>query len=175
MAASALYDACAELLAAADSALALTIGGAIPRKFVSPGMPVFDCPPQLTVHSGGPSMADTAPLSPWLQPGHRVHIGSIVDLAVLTITVARCTPTLKETAHKITFPNPADLDASAQEILNDVWVIWNHLVTLKKNETLFPPLQREMFFGAAVALRTSGGVAGWEIPIRVQLPGYRTA
>src|SRR4051812_1224440 len=81
----------AEWLAACTAALATTDEGAIDRSFVSPGVPAFDCCPQLTVHVGGPAEGATAPLAPPLQPGHRTSIG-VVPLVPLTATVIRCIP-----------------------------------------------------------------------------------
>lgn len=174
MAAAGLYDLCREFLEACAEACTIAPAGAIDRAYVSPGMPAFDCCPQLTVHAGGPQQADTAPLAPPLQPGHREQTTQALILVQMTATVIRCSPTL-ELDGSPTMPDPALLDASAAETLGDVWTIWNHLATLKRTDALWGPKTREVFFDAAIPVMTSGGCAGWQIPVRVQLDGYRTS
>src|SRR6266705_1969139 len=90
-----LFDICSEWLAACEAAVAPTEGGPIPRSFVSPGPPAWDCCPQLTVH-GGYAIADTLPLIPVLGPGHRSTDQGGVVLVPLVATVLRCVPTLED-------------------------------------------------------------------------------
>lgn len=173
MAASDLYDVARELLDAATVALNSAPAGVPARRFVSAGLPAFDCQ-QLTVHAGGttPGLAEgyTLPIEPPMQPGLR-HLTAKVNLVQLTITIIRCV-TVPETGK--TAPSPAKLDADAQKTLADLWVIWNSLYTQKLANTLFPPEHRPLFFDPAIALPIQGGMAGWQIPFRVQLDGYRT-
>lgn len=171
MAATALFDLCAEYLAACVDAVAGTPGGPITRAYVSPGNPAFDCPPQLTVHAGGPVEADTLPLSPILMPGERTHVQGAVFLAQMTATVIRCTPTIDD---NLRFPPATALEESANEILADVWAIWNFCRTAVRDGELFfrESTRREVFFDPAVPVPIEGGSAGWQIPIRVQLDGY---
>jgi hypothetical protein len=173
-AATDLYDLCREYLEACEEAVVLAPAGAIDRAFVSPGPPAWDCCPQLTVHAGGPSQADTAPLGPPLQIGHRISDPGAVNLVTMTATVLRCSPTLGDEGDAIVLPDAAELDASAEEVLGDVWAIWNHLATRKLAGTLWAPKERELIFDPAVALNPAGGCSGWQIQIRVQLGGYRT-
>lgn len=174
MAATDLFDLCAEYLAACQAALAGTPGGAIERAYVSPGSPVIDCPAQLTVHAGGSSEASTAPLSPPLSPGHRGRVQGAVYLARMTATVARCVPVFTEDGEA---PAAVDLEAAANMTSADVWAIWNHIRTECMAGALFasPSGMREVLLDDAIPLDPSGGVAGWLIPIRVQLDGYRTS
>jgi hypothetical protein len=172
MAAGDLYALCREFLQASADALLDAPAGPIDRAFVSPGPPAWDCCPQLTVHAGGPAPADTEPLAPPLQPGHRIQDGVLLNLVTMTATVIRCTPTVPEGSTG--FPDAADLDASAEELLGDVWAIWNHIATLKRAGSLWGPKTREVFFDPAVALNAAGGCAGWQMQVRVQLDGYRT-
>lgn len=174
MAASDLYDTCLTLLQACYEALELTPAGAPDRTFVSPGVPAWDCCPQLTVHAGGPAQGDTAPLQPPLQPGHRVGDGMVVNLVAMTATIIRCAPTVETQGQVAVFPSALELDAAAQIMLSDCWAIWNYLKTRKREDLLFPPKTREMFFDPAVSLGASGGCVGWEMQFRVQLGGYRT-
>lgn len=172
MAAGALYETCLELLEACDDAIGLAGLPPMTRQYVSPGAPPWDCPDQLTVHAGGPSQANTAPLSPPLAPGHRVQIDSAMNIVQLTVTALRCSPADSD-GNPI--PDVAALDVAAQQSLGDVWAIWNHLYTVKRSLALWPPKEREMFFDPAVPLPILGGICGWQIPVRVQLGGYRTA
>lgn len=174
MAAADLYDLCKALLDASAEAVALSPGGEIDRRFVSPGLPAFDCCPQLTVHAGGPQWGDTAPLQPPLQPGHRVDEGRALNLVTVTVTVIRCVPGLEEQGQTVRLPTAASLDESSKATLGDCWAIWNHLYTRKLDLTLFPPRTREMFFDPAVPVSIAGGCAGWMLQFRVQLGGYRT-
>jgi hypothetical protein len=169
MAATDLYDAAVELLAAAQAALADTPGGPITVAYVSEGLPAFDCIPQLTVHAGGPSEVETAPTSPSLAPGRRTTVG-MVDQVALTITVVRCAAIPDGNGNP---PPPSAHSVPAQQTMADVWAIWNHLASAKRAGTLFGGRCREMFLDPSVSIATSGGAAGWEIPVRVQLNGYR--
>lgn len=172
--AASLFALCRELVDAISAGVALSPGGPIPDGFVSPGNPAFDCPPMIAVHAGGPQQADTLPLAPPLQPGDRDVVGS-VNLVVVTATIIRCTPIATQAAGRAMLPSTAKLEDSAAEILGDVWAVWNHLATMKRTELLFAPTHRKMFFDGAVAVPTSGGAAGWQMPFKVQLDGYRTA
>lgn len=176
MAALDLYDLCREFLDACKEATDLTSGPSIERVYVSPGAPPWDCT-QLTVHAGGPVVADTIPLQPALQPDHRIRETGRVLLIGMTATVIRCcVPVPTERGQNILFPAPADIEAVAAWTLEDVWAIWNHLRTQFKAGTLFPSPSgtREFMFDAAFPLLTEGGCAGWQIPVRVQLGGYTT-
>lgn len=171
-----LHALCREYLEACALAVASTPGGAIDRVFVSPGMPAFDCPEaQLTVHAGGPAQADTAPLAPPLQPGHRDDYSVVVNLVALTATVYRCAPVIAQVGDMFVFPEPSEMEAAAEFTNADVWAIWNVVRRRYRDGLLFTTpngRKRALFFDPAVPLLTSGGTAGWQIQIRVQLDGY---
>lgn len=169
-----LYDVCSQLLAAANEALGLDgAGGTIDRAYVSPGPPAWDCCPQLTVHAGGPSQGDTAPLQPPLQPGHRAGDGRVVSLVSVTLTVLRCIPVIEGEGQSLLLPSADDLEDAARDTMGDAWAIWNHVEFLKKTGALFPPKEREMFFDPAVVLASAGGCAGYQMQFRIQLNGFR--
>lgn len=172
MAAGDLFSLCTEYLEACAAAIIDTPGGPIARAYVSPGVPPFDCVPQLTVHAGGPMIGDTMPLQPPLQPGHRVQQTGTLNLVSMTATVIRCVPTMDEEAGTVYWPEPGALEAAAAETTADVWAIWSYLKTRKRAETLFAPKTREFFLDPAVAVPLGGGAGGWQIQIRVQLDGY---
>jgi hypothetical protein len=169
-----LFAAAQELLAAAAVALEDAPAGPITRKLISQSAPVFDCAPQLSVHAGGPSIADTYPLQPPLQPMQRIVTAGLVDLVVMTITVTRCVSTLGEEGQDILLPTPEALTADSEACYGDLWAIWNHLVKEHREGNLFQSLskRREFALEPAQPLNNGGGVGGWEIPVRFQLPGY---
>ncbi len=150
-------------------------GGPIDRCYVAPGVPAWDCCEQLTVHVGGPAIGDTAPLLPPLQPGHRVQQTGTVNLVTVTATVLRPSPVPTQYEGGLEAPDVSDLEEAARATCGDVWTIWQHLKTLKRNGTLFAPDTREMYFDPAVSLTTQGGCSGWGMQFRVQLDGFRTA
>lgn len=170
-----LYVLCAEYLEVCRQAVALAPGGPIERCFVSPGPPAWDCPEQLTVHAGGPVIADTAPLQPPLMPGHRIQQTGTLNLVTMTATVLRCAPVQGEYGEGLEVPAESDLDTSARVTLGDVWTIWMHLKTLKKSGVLWAPNERELILDPAVVLNTMGGVAGWQVQVRVGLGGFSTS
>lgn len=166
-----LYEFASEYLAACEQACAFAPGGAITRSFVSPGPPAFDCS-QLAVYVGGPIDANTQPLSPPLAIGRRPSQTGAVHLVNLTCLVTRCVPVLGEEGEP---PDPAAIEASAQETIGDVWSIWNTVRSLYRKKLIFTRpdgIQRELFFDGALPLHPLGGIGGWQIPIRVQVDGY---
>lgn len=165
-----LFDLCHEWLDACRDALATTSCGTPDCSYVSPGSPAFDCE-LLTVHAGGPAEADTAPLQPPLQPGHRPSTTGSVHLAQITATALRCAPVVTDDGQP---PDPDSQEAAALCTTQDVWAIWNFTRHAYKEGLLFanPSSTRELFFDPAVPFLIQGGIAGWQIPIRVALYGY---
>lgn len=171
-AASDLYDLAAEWLTACGDAVASAAGGPIPYAFVAPGMPPLDCE-LLAIWAGGPAEAETAPLTPPLAPGFRTTVQGAVHLVNITCCVVRCSPVGDDRGNP---PTPVQYDAAAQETMGDVWAIWNTTRKRHAAGTLFASEHcRELFLDPAYALPIVGGLAGWQIPIRVQLDGYAGA
>lgn len=168
-----LNDVAAEYLEICNVALADTPGGQLDRRYVSVGLPAFDCcdPGQLTVHVGGALEADTAPVAPALQAGHRIQTTGVVNMIVLTATVIRCVPVASTDGKNV--PTIVQLSAASEKIDADLWAIWNHLVHGKRTGVYFAPNERELVLEPAFAINTQGGCGGWQIPIRVQLSGYQ--
>lgn len=162
-----LWDLANEYLEACVVALGATSAGPPDRVFVSPGVPPWDCPNQLTVHVGAPIVADTLPLVPALAPLHRTQVHE-VDLIALTATVLRCAPLMTDFAE---MPTPASIDTVSQQTYADLWAIWNYLKTAKRAATLFAPKEREFALDPAVPV-AMGDTCGWQIGIRVQLDGF---
>lgn len=170
-----LYLLCDELLEAASIAVTLGRGGPVGRAFVSASPPAFDCVNggQLTVHAGGPLIADTMPLQPPLQPAHRVQMEMQVNLVQVTVTIIRCASMPQGQNQRL--PEAILLAEVAAITMADCWSIWNYVATHKRNDTLFPPKEREIFFDPAYVVNTQGGAAGWQIPFRIQLNGFRAS
>lgn len=163
--ASSLYDACAELLAAAVASLTDPPG----RQYVSPGPVALDCE-QLTVHAALIALADTDPSSPSLQPSRRA-VGASVNLVALVITVVRCVPTISESGN----PPPVDkLDASAQIVLADGWQLWNGIKQAHRAGSLLPGNCRDVFIEPCLPITPSGGIGGWQLTVRTNLDGITT-
>lgn len=169
-----LFAAAQELLAAAAAALVEAPAGSIAYQAIWPGLPSYDCAPALFVHAGGTSFADTYPLQPPLQPMQQMVTTGEVNLLALTITVIRCVPVIEQEQQSVLLPSPQIITDAAEDIYGDLWAIWNYLKNQHRAGLLFqrPSGRREFRFDPAVPVRTSGGVGGWEIPVRVELSGY---
>lgn len=175
-----LYAAAVELLSATATALEGTPAGPIGYQAVWPGLPAYDCVPALYVHAGGTSIGNTLPLQPTLQPMQREVVTGVVRLISFTITVLRCAPSIEENGQNILMPSAAEVSQAAADTYGDVWAIWNYLAYAHRPVadgglgTLFqtPSGRREFEFRDAIPIVSSGGAAGWEIPIGVQLGGY---
>lgn len=166
-----LFAAMDEFFQACYLALADTPGGQPECAYICEGPPSWDTCPCLVVHAGGPRIADTFPLQPSLAPMHRATVQGQVNLLTLTATILRCSPQISEDGS--TLPTPAAHAVAARETSADLWAIWNHLLQMKRLETLFPPKDREFTIDPAVAVNTQGGCAGWQITIQTALGGYR--
>ncbi len=170
-----LYAAAAELLAAAEVALTDTPAGCPAYRAIWPGRPTFDCCPAVFVHVGGADVGGTLPLVPSLQPMQRMVTTGLVELVALTVTVIRCVPVIEQQGQLAVLPEVPDIQAAAATIHADLWAIWNYFVHAHRDGILFqyPSGRREFILDPAVAIVTSGGAGGWQIPVRVQLAGYR--
>jgi len=164
-----LFNLAAEWLAVCTAAVASAPGGPISYSFVSPGSPPLDCP-MIVVWAGGPVEAATQPLTPPLSPGFRADKYDSYDLVNLLCCVVRCSPVGDDRGNA---PSAAEYEAAAQATMGDVWAIWNWTRQRKREGALFPSTHdRELFLEPAYPLPIQGGLAGWQIPIRVQLDGY---
>lgn len=164
-----LYACAQEFLAAVLDALDTTDEGAPACYFISPGPPIYDFVPCLTVHIGGPALADTFPLQPSMATGHRITQAGEVNLINMTATILRCAP---EISDENPLPSPDAENAASAIMYADLWAIWMNLKQMKATDALFPPKQREFELMPAVAINQQGGACGWQIPIRVNLYGY---
>lgn len=160
------FDAC--LLALED-----TPDGPPPCAYISAGPPAYDQAECLIVHLAGPFVGDTFPLHPALAPLHRATTHGQVNLVTFTATILRCA-VLLDGDQPQDLPSPAHHAATAAQCCADLWSIWNHLLYRKRAETLFAPREREMGLDPPVPYN-QGGSVGWQIPVRIELDGYRPA
>lgn len=161
-----LLAACVESLDTIPS-FAPALGGAPERSFISPGIPVWDCCEQLTVHTEGVIEGDTAPGG---NAAGRRATYTRVNLPVLTASITRCVPTAGGTTVEA-LPETTDLQDAAEQIHADGWALWNHLFNMIRAGDLFA-LCDEVFWDGLRAFAPSGGCGGWSITFRVQLDGY---
>lgn len=170
MASSDYFDALEAFFKVCVTALADTPAGAPACAYISEGPALWDDCPCLIVAAGGPAVADTFPLQPVLGPGHRAELGIQVNLVAMTATILRCATKIGEYGD---LPQPSDHSVVAQQTTADIWAIWNHVRQAKKDGTLFPPKERELFADAAALQNQEGGCVGWALTIRAELDGYK--
>lgn len=157
-----------ELLDLANSALSFTTRGSIGRAYLSPGEPALDCE-TLTVQIAGFSEATTNPTSTFLAPFKR-HVFGRVNLIAFRITVARdCIPTSSDNGRRP--PLPAELQAAAEDIHEDVWAIWTRVYREMREGNLFGGRCDSLFMTSAEELETSGGVGGYTIDLATNIAG----
>lgn len=140
------------------------------RSYVSPGLPVWDCPDMLTVHIAPLNEEDTTPSG--LDSGRRAARFARINEVTLIATSLRCVPTASQSSTgDITLPDPLDLQAAAKQINTDGWALWNHLFNGVHAEELLT-LCDKVFFDAITPVIPSGGSAGWAVTARATLGGY---
>lgn len=157
--AQALLEACQDLLGARSPDVA----------FVSPGTPVFDCCPMLSVHVPALGEAITSPTQGALVTGHRYSFGR-VNLSTLIVSIVRCDQETPSDA----LPDVAAKEATAAEVLADAWVLWNGLYRMLDDDELFVGCG-ERYMDSARAIDSSGGCVGYLLTLRVSIPGYDPA
>ena len=167
--ADSLYDACAELLAAAASALDEVEPGAPARRYVAGGQVALDCE-QLTVHPAPIGLAETQPLQPVLEPSRRI-VRANVNLVGLVVTIVRCVPVAALNGDRLTLPTVEALDASAQVTSRDGWQLWNGLKRRHRDNTLLPDACRDVLLQPCVPIDPAGGFGGWQLIVRTNLDG----
>ena len=163
-----LLDACAEALDTIP-AWDATLLGAPDRKFVSAGLPVWDCCEQLVVHVVGLVEGNTSPGG--LASGKRFSTGRI-NHVILNATMTRCISTgVESSGGAYSPPTVANLGADGVQHNADGWALWNHLYNLQSSG-LFLNLCDEVFFEGITSAIPAGGCAGWVVAVRAYLAGY---
>lgn len=154
-----------QVLTVAEQALALTDAGVPDRSYISASAPAFDCCPFVAVTVAGLAEASTSPLSPVEASARRHAFGNII-LASYTLVAVRCSPSMDGN----NFPAVADLEASAVEVQQDGWMLWNHLRSAVKNGDIFTDCEGVHFDGGQ-PIRDEGMCVGWIFRIRAMIPG----
>jgi hypothetical protein len=168
-----LHALAEELLAACVESLdtiplfASDLAGAPARAFLSPGIPVWDCCEQLTVHVDGVGENATSPAG--LATGRR-HVHGRINLPGLITTVTRCVPVVGGTQMDA-LPSIESMNAAARQINADGWALWNHIYNMLQQEVLLARCH-EVYWEGLRAVAPSGGCGGWVLTLRVQLDGY---
>jgi hypothetical protein len=168
-----LHELVEEMLAADVEALntiptfAAELAGAPARAFPSPGIPVWDCCEQLTVHVDGIGENATSPAG--LATGRR-HVHGRINLPGLITTVTRCVPVVGGTQLDA-LPSIESMTAAARQINADGWALWNHIYNMLQGGTLLARCH-EVYWEGLRAVAPSGGCGGWVLTLRVQLDGY---
>jgi hypothetical protein len=163
-----------ELLAADVEALdtipilAPGLEGAPERAFVSPGVPSFDCCPQLTVHAQDILDADTTPGG--LGAGRRNVQGKKIYVRLVT-TIIRCVADSRTGQILTTMPLTTDLEAAAEQTNADAWALYNHIFALWRSGGFLTVCSNLIFEGAR-SVGEQGKCAGWTMTLRAMLDGY---
>ena len=161
---SSLWESAGEVLLIAEDAVATTVGGAIERSYVAPSEPSFDCCPMLSVYVQGLAEGGTLSGPGGLSTGHRTMVGSVI-LATYVIHVIRCAPTGGNG-----LPSLAQMEASAREVQEDGWAVWNRIRSAIKCGEIFGECQ-EVFFDGETILPEQGGCVGWQFLLRASIDG----
>lgn len=169
MTATSLYDLAKELLDFCVVALDELAAGAPARRYVAFGLPALDCE-QLTTHVF--QVGEAAGADPAGTPMDRFRHGAPyprLNLAFIVITCVRdCVP---GPTGNSTAPSVADLDGSAQELYADGWQLWNAVPQGIRDGALFDGC-RFVAWEPMQPLGPEGYIAGWTMPLQVELPGY---
>lgn len=177
MGALAAHDAAEAFLEVATEALDTLLDegagllGAPARRYIASGTPAVDCE-QLVVWMPTIDETDTVADGNTLARGVGGAMGR-VNFPSYWLMVVRCVPALPKTGRGFA-PDVATLSAAALQTDADAWVLWNGINTARKLGR-FNDLCSGVAVGQATAMQTSGGFGGWQLPIYVQIDGYRVA
>ena len=144
--------------------------GAPVRSYVSPGLPVFDCPEMLVVQVAPINEGDTTPGG--LDAGRRAARFARINQVALIGTAIRCVPTgVESNTGSYSPPDVTELELAAKQINADGWALWNHLFNAVHAEQLLTLCDEVTFVGITPVI-PSGGSAGWSVTARASLGGY---
>lgn len=165
MAADDVYQQALALLSACETIL----GARVPSlTYVTPGTPAHEGCGILAVNVTQEEQAPTGPSTAALDPGHRRRYGA-VNVTTMVVTITRCDvqPGIDE------LPDPVAKAQVAQVVLTDMWVLWNGLYYMSRDQesVLFQECG-EVTIGPARAIEPSGNIVGWTIPVTVSTEGY---
>jgi hypothetical protein len=160
-----LTDLANLLLTTAEASLAATTAGTPTLSYISPAAPAFDCCPALIVNVQAMGEEATSPLSPAAATGMRDRYGRVI-LAQLVISALRCAPKVQADGSVLT----TDIEASAVEVQEDAWALWNGITCAIKNGT-FEDLCSIVHIDRSASISESGGCVGWQFVVRAEIGG----
>lgn len=163
-----LLTVCTEALD--DQLPPLGLEGAPERRYVSPGLPAFDCPTQLTVHIPALTEELTVPLSPQPATGSRQKARGRINLVNFVVTIVRCAPGMENSG---VFPTVDEEESSAEQVMADGWCLWVTIFRLAMNGDLFGgDVCQVRRMSSSPSLDPMGGTVGWTINLQTELDGY---
>lgn len=159
-----------EILAVAEAAVAVTVGGVIERAFVSTTRPALDCCPQLTVDLRSLNVEVTSPNVPAPAAGQRIKL-RVVFVAGFVITVVRCSADA-DLKGPDSLPSTTGIAEVARQTSEDLWAVWNALKQSWNTGTFLDGNCKGFYLDPPVPVQQEGGCVGWEIPLRVWVGGF---
>jgi hypothetical protein len=98
-----------------------------------------------------------------------------IPRARLAVWIVRCFPTITEDGDA---PPPNDVQAATALLDWDLGCLWDGLIGRWSDKALFPNFPgldcEAVSFGVAQPYGPQGGVAGWQLPVLVDLVGVRS-
>lgn len=158
-------EAAAELLAAAEAALATTTRGAVALSWLNPGLPAFDCGRDFVCvwESGAAFVASAViPTSQQFRTGPRVTV------VTLNVTTGRCLH-VGTTARP---PSEAEKTADADVHMEDGQALWNNVGAAIAAGELFDGTCKQVSLQGMTAYTPQGGLGGWNLVVSAQIDGY---
>lgn len=154
-----IYAVALEILATAVDILETEGRVVPPRRFVTFGEIGLDC--NLLAVGWQNAYAGIAG-----QPDQQPEgLGFVQRAATFDLRRLRCVSSLDERG---TPPSPDALNAEAEELLTDLWTIYQGFVERKSDRTFLTSCDG-FSLGNAIAVGPQGGVGGWSLPMDVQI------
>jgi len=156
--------AAADLLAAAEAALATTDAGFAGQAFLNPGLPAFDTSCDFVcVWMGAENLA----VSPGIPTAQNFRTGPRVNLVTLNVTSGRCLHTSRAGG----VPSLAQKNQDAIVHMQDGQALWNEIGDAIA-DGLFKGTCRQITMQGMTAYTPQGGLGGWNLVVVVQIDGY---
>lgn len=169
MSSTAVYDAVGSVLAAAAESMATL--GKTPTAYVSHGDPAADCD-QLTAQWSNLDATQQIGGGPTGTPNpadRRMPRVLTFDFAVVRW---QCVPAITESKSGTPIlPTPAAMDASALDLAQEAWVVWNDLRDAMRAGAILGDRCRLAQIGPVRPLNPEGGLGGWRILGSAEISG----
>lgn len=162
---AAIFEAAQELLASATAALESTEEGFSGVAYQAPGLPAFDFSCDFVVVW---CSAITLARSGAIPATQRYRTGPRVNLVTMNVTSGRCT----DTGTTKQPPTGGQQTLDAQVHVEDGLALWNHIGNEIASGDLLGGTCKQVALGTLTAYTPQGGVAGWNLPVTVQIDGY---